>query len=160
MGQHAFKKTDMKQAQVQSLVFAVLLAAPKTVTNLMPSSIIQRLFGSDNMNLHRGKASGGGAWAHDWAKDGGEGRMMDGLHLCACVSERFFRFFIYFFFYLIFYILLKVKLLVCDCHIVFCVFSLTKVISVQVGFMPQPLWYVELGTVAHTDKRRLTSYNA
>lgn len=59
MGQQAFKKTDMKQAQVQSLLFAVLLAAPKTVTDLIPSSIIQRLFGSDNMNLYRGKASGG-----------------------------------------------------------------------------------------------------
>lgn len=59
MGQHAFKETDMKQAQVQSLLFAVLLAAPKTVTNVIPSSIIQRLFGSHNMNLSRGKASGG-----------------------------------------------------------------------------------------------------
>lgn len=31
--QQAFKNTDMKQAYVQSLLFAVALAAPKTVTN-------------------------------------------------------------------------------------------------------------------------------
>lgn len=38
-----------------------------------------------------------GGWADDWARDGGEGRMMDGLHLCACVAERFFSFLIFFF---------------------------------------------------------------
>lgn len=85
--QQAFKNTDMKQAQVQSLLFAVVLATRKTVTNLIPGCIIQRLLCSDNMNLCRGKARGGDL-TDDWAKDGGQERMMDSMYSCTCVRER------------------------------------------------------------------------
>lgn len=124
MGQHAFKKTDVKQAQVQSILFAALLAAPKTVTNLIPSSIIQRLFGSDNMNLHRGKASGGEGGLSTWLSQRwrGEGGWWMAC-ICALACQKDSLGFWFFFFYSIFYILLKVKLPVCDCHMVFCVFN-------------------------------------
>lgn len=149
----------MKQAQVQSLLFAVVLAVAKTVTNLIPNCIIQRLFCSDNMNLCRGKARGGDL-TDDWAKDGVEGRMMDGVYLCACGWERFLSF-LGDFFNSIFYILLKRK----NCwYLIFTLWSVfftlvKKVISVtKAGFMLLQFWYVELGTLAHTEKCWPTSY--
>lgn len=96
MGQHAFKKSDMKQAQVQSLPCAVLLAAPKTVTNLIPSSIIQRLFGSDNTNLYRGKASGGAGQMTEPQMEGKGGWWMGCI--CVLVCQRYSLGFWFFFF--------------------------------------------------------------
>lgn len=82
-------------------------AGPQTVTNLIPSSIIQRPFCSDNMNLCRGEAREG-ELTDDWAKDGVEERMMDG----ACVCVWFFRFLSN----LTFFFLLKDKLLLYVFH--------------------------------------------
>lgn len=84
--QQAFKNTDMKQARAQSLPIALMLAAPKTMTNLIPDHIILCLFCSENMNLCRGRTRGGDL-TNDWAKDGVEGRMMDSVYLCVCARE-------------------------------------------------------------------------